>query len=72
MAAVAQNLSFASPLADAKYTTIVGNTHIDGFINQLAQLSTWQIALTILLLLVAYDQSQLPPSDIIIALLMIS
>ena len=56
MAATAQNVSFASPLADAKLTQIVGNSYVDGLLGKLAELSGWQIVLTILLVLAAYDQ----------------
>jgi sterol 22-desaturase len=55
MAAV-QNASFALPLADAKYTQIVGNSQIDGILSRVSELSGWSIALTILAVLVAYDQ----------------
>ncbi|KAE8450535.1 hypothetical protein EG329_006266 [Mollisiaceae sp. DMI_Dod_QoI] len=53
---MAQNTSFASPLADAKYAQIVGNTQIDGLLGRLGDLSWWSIALTLLLVAVAYDQ----------------
>jgi C-22 sterol desaturase len=56
MAATAQNVSFASPLADGKLTQILGNTYIDGLLGNIAELTGWQIALTIFLVLVAYDQ----------------
>jgi C-22 sterol desaturase len=52
----AQNISFASPVADAKYAQIVGNPQIHGLLAKLSELSGWTIALTILLVLVAYDQ----------------
>lgn len=55
MAAV-QNASFASPFADAKYAQIVGNPQIDSILNKVSGLSGWSIALTILAVLVAYDQ----------------
>ncbi|KAH8774825.1 cytochrome P450 [Hyaloscypha finlandica] len=54
--ATASNVSFASPLADAKYAQIVGHLQIDGLLGRLAELSGWQIAFTILLVLIAYDQ----------------
>lgn len=54
--ASASNASFASPPADAKYAQIVGNPQIDGLLGRLGELSGWQIALTLLLVLVAYDQ----------------
>jgi hypothetical protein len=72
MAATAQNVSFASPLADAKLAQIVGNSYIDGLLGRLAELSAWQIALTILLVLVAYDQCTcryyhpIPPMEVLI------
>lgn len=55
MAAI-QNSSFASPLADAKASQIVGNPQIDGILSKVLELSGWTIALTILAVLVAYDQ----------------
>lgn len=55
-----QNLSFASPLADAKYAQILGNPQINGFLAKVSDLSAWTIALTILLVLVAYDQCKYP------------
>jgi len=51
-----QNVSFASPLADAKYAQILGNPQINGFLTKVSELNGWTIALTILLVLVAYDQ----------------
>ncbi|CZR62360.1 probable cytochrome P450 (involved in C-22 denaturation of the ergosterol side-chain) [Phialocephala subalpina] len=53
---MAQNVSFASPLADAKYAQIVGNTQIDGLLGRAGELSWWSIVLTALLVAVAYDQ----------------
>jgi len=75
--ATASNVSFASPLADAKYAQIVGHLQIDGLLGRLAELSGWQIAFTILLVLIAYDQCKLyacqahhlPPSSLIYRLL---
>lgn len=55
-----QNVSFASPLADAKYAQILGNTQINGFLTKVSELSGWTIAITILLVLVAYDQCKYP------------
>jgi len=52
----ASNVSFASPLADAKYAQIVGHPQIDGLLSRIGELSGWTIALTLLLVLVAYDQ----------------
>lgn len=57
--ATASNGSFASPLADAKYAPIIGNPQLDGLLGRLGELSGWQIALTLLLVLVAYDQCKL-------------
>ncbi|RDW92043.1 cytochrome P450-23 [Coleophoma crateriformis] len=54
--AAAQNASFVSPLADAKFAQIVGNPQIDGILVSLSQLSGWTIAFTLLAVLVAYDQ----------------
>ena len=50
--------AFASPAADASYVSaFVENPIIDNLIQTLGGLSGWQVALTILLGLVAYDQS---------------
>jgi C-22 sterol desaturase len=54
----ASNVTIASPLADAKYAQIVGHPQIDGFLGKLGELSGWQIVITLLLVLVAYDQSK--------------
>lgn len=51
-----QNVSFVSPLADAKYAQIVGNTQIDGLLVRVGELSWWSILLTTFLIAVAYDQ----------------
>jgi hypothetical protein len=50
------NASFASPLADATYARIVGNPQIGSVLTTLSDLNGWAIALTIFLILVAYDQ----------------
>ncbi|TVY37780.1 Cytochrome P450 [Lachnellula subtilissima] len=55
MAAI-QNGSFASPLADAKASQILGSPQLDGILSKVSELSGWTIALTILAVLVAYDQ----------------
>jgi C-22 sterol desaturase len=55
-AAVAQNISFTSPLADAKFAQIVGHPQISNFLTSIIQLSAWKVIATILLILVAYDQ----------------
>lgn len=55
MAAV-QNATFTSPLADANHAQIVGNSQIDGILASISQLSGWTVALTVLAMLVAYDQ----------------
>jgi C-22 sterol desaturase len=60
-----QNVSFASPLADAKYAQTLGNPQINGFLTKLSELSGWTIALTILLVLVAYDQCKYPSYKIL-------
>jgi hypothetical protein len=54
--AAASNVSFASPLADAKYAPILGNSHLDEALATISNLSGWTIALTVLAALVAYDQ----------------
>ncbi len=54
--ASASNVSFASPLADASYAKIVDNSHVEGLLASISELSGWTIALTILAVLVAYDQ----------------
>ncbi|KAH8659082.1 hypothetical protein BGZ60DRAFT_117024 [Tricladium varicosporioides] len=61
---VAANGSFASPLADAKYAQIVGNPQIDSIIAKVSNLSGWTIALTVLALLIAYDQSTYGRKDL--------
>ncbi|CAL3969831.1 hypothetical protein PZA11_007599 [Diplocarpon coronariae] len=53
---MAENLSFASPLADAKYAQVTGSSQFDRFLATLSALSGWKIALTLLALMVAYDQ----------------
>jgi hypothetical protein len=50
------NASFASPLAEATYARIVGNPQIGSVLTTLSELNGWTIALTIFLILVAYDQ----------------
>jgi C-22 sterol desaturase len=45
-----------SPLADAKLTQFVGQPQIDSVLSKLSELSGWTIALTLLLVAVAYDQ----------------
>jgi hypothetical protein len=52
-----QNASFASPVADAAYGFIAENPILEGVISTIAGLSAWQIALSVFLGLVAYDQS---------------
>lgn len=56
MAATAQNVSFASPLADAKFAQLTGSPQFDSFLTSIGDLGFWKIALTILFVLVAYDQ----------------
>ncbi|RFU35603.1 hypothetical protein B7463_g660, partial [Scytalidium lignicola] len=57
---MAANVSFASPLANAETARIVGHPHIDGVLSKIAQhvtqLSAWQVVVTVLLIMVAYDQ----------------
>ncbi|KAK2626325.1 hypothetical protein QTJ16_004587 [Diplocarpon rosae] len=53
---MAENLSFTSPLADAKYAQVAGSSQFDSFMATLLALSRWKIALTLLALMVAYDQ----------------
>ena len=53
------NASFASPLADAKYPQFVGHPQIDSILTQLSEISGWTIAVTLLLVAVAYDQCEL-------------
>jgi C-22 sterol desaturase len=53
---MANNVSFASPLADAKYAQIIGQPQIDGVLSRLGELSIWTILLSLLLCAVAYDQ----------------
>lgn len=54
-----QNATFASPVADASasYASFAENPILESVISTLTGLSGWQIALTIFLGLVAYDQS---------------
>jgi C-22 sterol desaturase len=59
-AVVANNGSFTSPLADAKFAQFVGQSHINGLITQISELSPWTVLLTIFLCLVAYDQCKKP------------
>jgi C-22 sterol desaturase len=54
--ATAQNASFASPLADAKFAKIIGNAQLPDVLSKITELSGWTIAFTVLLVLVAYDQ----------------
>jgi C-22 sterol desaturase len=56
---MAQNASFASPLADASYAQVVGNSQIDSIIGTLGNLSIWTILFSLLLCAVAYDQCKL-------------
>ena len=57
MAAV-YNASFASPLADAKFAQIGGNSHIESILSTLSGLSGWTLAITLFAMVVAYDQSK--------------
>lgn len=58
MAAAASNVSFASPLANAKHAQIFTSTQIGGVLSQLSELNGWVVAATLLLVLVAYDQCE--------------
>lgn len=55
MAAV-QNASFASPVADASYGSVSGQNMVYDVLATVQNISGWTIALTILAMLVAYDQ----------------
>jgi hypothetical protein len=54
---MAANASFASPVADATFGRIPELPLLDGVLATIYGLTGWQIALTIFLGLVAYDQS---------------
>lgn len=56
MADVVQNITYASPVADAKLAQIIGHPQLNSYLAKLAEVSAWQIVLTILCLMVAYDQ----------------
>ena len=58
MAAIVENVTLASPLADAEYAHMASSSRIDGLLGTLSELSGWTIALTLLALMVAYDQCQ--------------
>lgn len=64
MADVVQNITYASPVADAKFAQIIGHPQLNGYLAKLAEVSAWQIVLTILCLMVAYDQCKKNPSII--------
>lgn len=51
-----QNITYASPVADARFAKVIGHPQIDGYLAKLADVSAWQIVLAILCLMVAYDQ----------------
>ena len=57
-----ENVTFASPVADAKFAQLLGDRLVNGILTLFSELSGWAIALTILLVLVAYDQSIYPLS----------
>ena len=59
----AENISFSSPLADAKLAHLVGTSQLDSLFTKLSEISGWAIALTVLLVLVAYDQCMSSASD---------
>merc|ERR1711977_786178 len=54
--AIVENVTLASPLADAEYAHMASSSRIDGLLGTLSELSGWTIALTLLALMVAYDQ----------------
>lgn len=56
MAAVHNASSFTSPLADASYRSVSEGGVLSDVLSTVQGLSAWTIALTILLLLVGYDQ----------------
>ncbi|KAI9645402.1 RNA polymerase C-22 sterol desaturase [Ciborinia camelliae] len=60
MAGLVQNITYASPVADAKLAQVIGYPQLNGYLAKLAQVSAWQIVLTILCVLVAYDQCKSP------------
>lgn len=60
--ATADNISFASPLADANYAQLAGASRVEGLLSTLSELSGWTIALTLLVMMVAYDQCERPPA----------
>ncbi|KAI9054590.1 hypothetical protein LZ554_001743 [Drepanopeziza brunnea f. sp. 'monogermtubi'] len=55
---MADNASFASPLADTKFAQTIGAGPFDGILNTFSELSSssWMIALTLLAMMVVYDQ----------------
>lgn len=60
-AIVVQNTSFTTPLADVNYgQTTQHSAIIDGVVSSVAGLSAWTVLFTIILSLVAYDQSTIP------------
>lgn len=54
--AIVDNVTFASPLADANYAHMASSSRFDGLLATLSELSGWTIAMTLLALMVAYDQ----------------
>jgi hypothetical protein len=56
MAATVQNGSYASPLANSQFAAISGGTFVDSILSQVGSLNGWQIALTLFVMAVAYDQ----------------
>ncbi|RAL66110.1 hypothetical protein DID88_005781 [Monilinia fructigena] len=56
MADLVQNVTYASPVADAKFAQVIGHPQIDSYLAKLADVSAWQVVITILCLMVAYDQ----------------
>ncbi|KAF2004672.1 cytochrome P450 61 [Amniculicola lignicola CBS 123094] len=50
------NASFVSPTADAKVAHMVSQLDAGGIVSRILQVNGWALALTVLLMLVAYDQ----------------
>lgn len=52
--------SFTSPLATAKYAAVALPTQLEAIVGAVSQASAWTIVLTVLAILVAYDQCEAP------------
>lgn len=58
---MAANVQYASPTADAQYAHKLGDLSVNGILNTVVERANgWSIALTLFLVLVAYDQCALP------------